>query len=194
MPPHMRNKQTAAPQPNIAQSERRVPRRSNEKPPWQIQKELEDLDKEKKLTDKNIEDTEANFPVLGNKIVPNFSSIWSGGRKFSELAAEWKTADEDEKERAEYEKNCKNDDVFHLPKFNTTRRFGEPEDEFCEDDEIPNADPPEEEWKVVYNRKFRKPKKIVDFDEDDINEGEKEDDTVWAGQEEHETCWDERKR
>ena len=172
----------------------RRPRRQYEKPLWQIEKEKEqqELEEKKKEAERGLEDTVENFPTLG-KTTPATSTIWSGSRKFSELASDWKIADEKRKEDEERLKASGQDernDVFQLPRFRNVHRFSEPEDEYYEE---PPEVPSEEKWTVVDHRKYRKPKKEIDFNEDDFDDCQDEDGTVWNAQEEHETCWDEQR-
>jgi len=212
VPPHLRNKQITTEQSinverkNPFQKERRVSRRPHEKPFWMIEKEREqlELEEKKKAAERGLEDTLDNFPMLGG--IPNTtnsgtSNIWSGSRKFSELASEWKSSDEQRKEDEERDKNHANDnnhdDVFQLPRFRNIHRFGEPEDEYCDDteDQPPSQVKPEDEWKVVDNRRYRKPKPAFDFSDESLDDYHEhvEDGTVWGAPEEHETCWDERR-
>ena len=212
VPPHMRTKQDTPAQPittdrrNPFQKERRAPRRPHEKPFWQIEEERAKLALEEKNKDaeRGLEKTEENFPSLGgNKPIVQSGSIWAGSQKFSELAAEWKSTDEQRKEEEDRQNNptgnkTSYDEVFQLPRFRNVRRFIEPENDYCEEIDLPTVDPipEEEEWTVVDNRKYRKPKPEFDFSEeglDNYDENE-EDGTVWGAAEEHETCWDDRKR
>lgn len=190
---------------NPFQKERRAPRRPHEKPFWQIEEEKAKLalEEKKKEAERGLEDTMENFPTLGGNTAVQSGSIWSGSRKFSELASEWKSTDDQQKEEEEKQKNSTGtttsyDEVFQLPRFRNIRRFVEPEDEYCDEVNIPPVDtiPEEEEWTLVDNRKYRKPKPEFDFSEeglDNYDENE-EDGTVWGAAEEHETCWDDRRR
>jgi hypothetical protein len=190
---------------NPFQKERRAPRRPHEKPFWQIEEEKAKLalEEKKKEAERGLEDTVENFPTLGGNTAVQSGSIWSGSRKFSELASEWKSTDDQQKEEEERQKNSTEtttsyDEVFQLPRFRNIRRFVEPEDEYCDEVNIPPVDtiPEEEEWTLVDNRKYRKPKPEFDFSEeglDNYDENE-EDGTVWGAAEEHETCWDDRRR
>jgi hypothetical protein len=209
IPPHLRNKQVTNEQSpsnehkNPFQRERRAPRRPYEKPFWQIEQERAqlELEEKKKAAERGLEDTEENFPVLGGRQITSSGSVWTGARKFSELASDWKSADDQRKEEEEREKNASNttysDNIFPLPRFHNMHRFGEPEDEYCEDDDYVTEQqtPSEEKWTVVDNRKYRKPKPKFDLDEEDVKASHEneEDATVWGAPEEHETCWDERR-
>lgn len=209
VPPHLRNKQDTNEQPTINerrspfQRERRPNHRPYEKPFWQIEQEKAklELEEKKKAAERGLEDTIENFPTLGNTSMTSSSSIWSGGRKFSELASDWKMADDQRKEEEERQKTASTtvytDGVFPLPRFHNMGRFGEPEDEYYEENDsmAHQQAPSEEKWTLVDNRKYRKPKPEFDFSEEDVNafREDEEDGTVWGGQEEHETCWDERR-
>jgi hypothetical protein len=191
---------------NPFQRERRAPRRPYEKPQWQIEEEKAklELDEKTKATERGLENTIENFPTLGGNPVVTPPSIWSSGRKFSELASEWKATDEQNKEDDERQKNreieTKRDDMFQLPRFRNVRRFAEPEDEYYDEEEnVPqekkeDAEEEGEEWTVVDNTRYRKPKPEFDFGDDELdNYNETEGDgTVWGASEAHETCWDDR--
>jgi hypothetical protein len=92
--------------------------------------------------------------------------------------------------------------MFQLPRFRNVRRFAEPEDEYYDEAEhnpeekVDKEEEEEgEEWTLVDNFKYRKPKPELDFSDDELgNYGEpNEDGTVWGAPEEHETCWDDRR-
>jgi hypothetical protein len=207
VPPHLRNKQVTINQPtedqidarNTFHRERRHNRPSYQKPYWQIQKEQEELilEENKRQQERGLEDTEDNFPALGGRAVANSASVWTGTRTFSRLAAEWREDEVKRKEEDERQKNLSAYTEFMLPRFRNIHRFGEPEDEFY-NQEIPEqqalSEPAKNEWKVVDRRKYRKPKPEFDFNEEDVppSHENEEDGTVWGGAEEHETCWDER--
>lgn len=213
VPPHLRNKQVTTEQPTTEQSttmerknpfqkERRAPRRPHEKPFWQIEQEKAklELEEKKKAEERGLEDTVENFPTLGGNTVTAPSSMWSATRKFSELASDWKSTDDQRKEEEERRKNrtedTRHEHTFQLPRFRSMRRFSEPEDEYYEEGDLRTEQPiPEEEkWTLVDNRKYRKPKAEFDFSEDGFDDREDEEDgTVWGAPEEHETCWDDRR-
>lgn len=132
----------------------------------------------------DMENTEENFPVLVGQSSPR---VWSG-KKFTDLAAEWKEADEIEKQ-LNTEKETSEDYNFILPKFRTIHRFAEPEDDAPVEKVV-------DEWEVVQ----RKPRKVKrDLTEAELEakyavpEDEENTDTVWGGPEEHQTCWNERR-
>ena len=205
----MRNKQTTSEQSpsnehkSPFQRERRAPRRPYEKPYWQIEQEKVqlELEEKKKAAERGLEDTEENFPTLGGRAIMSSGGVWSGPRKFSELASDWKSADDQRKEEDERRKNDYSntgvDGNFPLPRFHTVHRFSEPEDEYYDHDDYVTEQPTpsEEKWTVVDNRKYRKPKPKFNLDEEDMNASHEneEDGTVWGAPEEHETCWDERR-
>jgi hypothetical protein len=185
--PHLRDN-------TMPRSEQRRTRPSNQKTYWDRQREIEQKtkDEEEKLVEKkrieSLEMTEENFPALGNSSTK--TTGW-GGRKFSELASEWK--EEDDKLIETETMNSVREDTredFVLPRFMTTRRFEEPEDVA---EEPKPASPVDDEWTVVSHRKVRKPKPIIDDEFDQRDEVNENGDTVWDAPEEHETCWDERR-
>ena len=197
VPPHLRNKQqaTETTMQDPVKKERRPPRRTYEKSQWEIQKEQAERDEEEKRK-RALDNTDDNFPVLGRAVT---STTWNNGRKFSELAANWwEKEEEDKRKREEHEKEFGQRAVagpsvtFSLPMFRPTRRFSERDEEYRSEDEKP-AVKTDDGWTVVDNTKYRKPKIKRDSDDEDGNEQKKEDDSVWAGPEEHETCWDDRR-
>lgn len=145
-----------------------------------------------------LENTEENFPVLGNT-VPTSSATWNtSGRKFSELALDWDKKDDDaRKKREDHEKEfgTKGSSTIALPMFRPSRRFSRTEEEQPNKDEVSKPDDEDAGWTVVDNTKYRKPKIVREHnsDDDSTDEPKDEDDTVWAGPEEHETCWDDRR-
>jgi hypothetical protein len=193
VPPHIRNKSTSVEAPterkNPFHRDRRSRDRGHHKPQWEIEKEKQAADAADKIKEqeRGMEHTEANFPVLGSS-VSNFRA-WSG-RKFTEMASDWKETDDREKEILE-EKPA-DDYTFVLPKFRSIRRFAEPEEEAEESHDKPADD----EWQVV-QRKQRKAKRDLTEEEMDAKFGLLDEnvteDTVWGVPEEHQTCWDERR-
>lgn len=203
VPPHLRNKQqsndTNMP-PTPFKKERRQPRRTHEKAPWELQKEQAERDAEekRKIAQRALENTEENFPVLGNAITATSSTWNTSGRKFSELAADWEVDDDARKKREDHEKEFGRKGiaaVISLPMFRPIKRFSEVEDESPKEDEVEKPVDEDAGWTVVDNTKYRKPKPKREHDSEDesTNEPKDEDDTVWAGPEEHETCWDDRR-
>ena len=166
------------------------PRGRYQKPQWEVEKEKQAADALEKLKEeeRGLEHTEKNFPVLGVSVAN--PRTW-GGRKFTEMASEWKDNDEREKQTSE-EKATSEEYNFVLPKFRTVRRFAEPEEELDE----PEDKPAEEEWELV-QRKVRKVRRDLTEEELEAKYAPRDDDengdTVWAGTEEHQTCWDERR-
>ena len=192
-PPHLRNP--------MAEQPPRMPQRSSynknfkprQKSFWDQQreeaakqKEQEDKQKEENRL-RGLEMNEENFPTLGN---PNTSSYGWNGRKFSELATEWKEEDDRLKDYQLNSKNTEDSDIFVLPKFTNIHRFEEPEDTQEETKLVPQV---EDEWTVVKSRKNRKSKTPNNTEESNNFDEIENDDTVWAEErQEHETCWDER--
>jgi hypothetical protein len=197
VPPHLRNKQQST-ETNMQEpfkKDRRPHRRTYEIQKEQVQREA---DEKRKIAKNALEKTEENFPVLVNS---STSTTWNNGRKFSELAANWLEKEEEEKrKREEDEKDfgprgaMRPSSTFSLPMFRPTRRFSEREEYRCEEEKpAPKPVGEDDGWTVVDNTKYRKPKPKCDSDDDGVNEQKKEEDTVWSGPEEHETCWDDRR-
>jgi len=189
----MRNNQSMETK-NAFSRPQRQPKRPQQKPRWQIEEEMKQAEEEekRKQAERGLERTEENFPALGNAGAKPVT--WSG-RKFTEMAAEWKEETDREKEARELEEKRTDDSEFVLPRFRNMRRFAEPEERL---DEIVEEKPVDEEgeWETV-NRKVRKEKRELTFEELEEKYGGEcdaaEDGTVWGGTEEHQTCWDERK-
>ena len=174
--------------------DRRPPRRTYEKSQWEIQKE----EAEREAAEKNktaLENTDANFPVLGRATT---ATTWNSGLNFSKLAADWEKNDDERKKREEQEKEfgqravAATSTTFSLPMFRPTRRFSEP-DERSSSEEERSAPKEDDGWTVVDSTKYRKPKTKRESDDEGVNDKKEEDDTVWGGPEEHETCWDDRR-
>lgn len=166
-------------------------RRPYFKPQWEIDEERKkaEVEEERKQAERRLERTEENFPALVSGPVKQVT--WSG-RKFNELAAEWKEETDKEKEVIEAQKT--EEPAFVLPRFRSIRRFAEPEDIF--EPPMVKAVDPEGEWETV-ERKTRKEKRELTFEELEAKYGgehsDEEDGTVWGAPEEHQTCWDERR-
>ena len=166
-------------------------------PQWKIDEQAK-LAKHKEMEvelQKGLEKTDSNFPVLGS--LPTNLRVWSGGKKFSDLAKEWDTDSqqkaENEKKMAEFEKSTNVINHFVLPKFNNTRRFVETSDfvEPEETTEFPTL--PDSVWTVVdrYKNKRRKEKNMEEIANRPPTP--EEDGTVWPEKDSNETCWDERR-
>lgn len=195
IPPSLRNKNSDVPDMEPEKKSKYYRKRNNyTKPQWEVEKdaaEKAEKDKRDAAEKSALENTEENFPSLSRGAPKSVS--W-GGRKFSELATEWKSkADEDATIKQVVEKDAPVDGII-LPKFNNVHRFHEPEEKavYKQSVEEKNSD---DEWKTI-RRKVYVPKK--NSVEDEIREEEEKlesDDTVWATEdkEEHETCWDERR-
>jgi hypothetical protein len=195
VPPHLRNKQqsTETTMQEPVKKERRPPRRTYEKSQWEIQKEQAEREAEEKRK-RALDNTDDNFPSLGRAVT---STTWNSHRTFSQLASDWEKNDDERKKREEQEKEFGQRAVaapsptFVLPMFRPTRRFSEPE-QYRSDEEKP-APKEDDGWTVVDNTKYRKPKTKRESDDEGVNEQKKEEDSVWAGPEEHETCWDDHR-
>jgi hypothetical protein len=153
-------------------------------------KQAEEEEK-RKQAERGLERTEENFPALGNAGAKQMT--W-GGRKFTDLAAEWKEETDREKEAKTVEEKRTDDSEFVLPRFHNIRRFAEPEEEIAAVSEKPVD--PDGEWEIVLP-KVRKEKRELTFEELEAKYGgepdAEEDGTVWGAPEEHQTCWDERR-
>jgi hypothetical protein len=181
IPPALRNKQ---PEPAMEKPQQRIPERIPErrrnrnyqKPQWEIQEEEDKkkAEEKKRAEERGLEKTEENFPSLGGS-APRVNT-WGGGRKFTELASEWKEeADRNVEIKEEEEK-------FVLPRFRNVHRFIEPED----DKPLPSQTKDDNDGWTTVERKIKKNgfKSIFDDDGNLI-----EEDTVWGGEEQEETCW-----
>ena len=197
VPPHVRNPQS---NPNPFKKERHPPRRTYEKSSWDLQREQAEYQAEEKRKNarRGLEKTEENFPVLGNGSCVA-SARWNiTDRKFSQLVSEWKNDDDERKEQEEKQKDTvrKEKDVLVLPVFRNTKRFSDLDEKSPKEDEHEKPTPTvDDDWTNVDSRKYRKPKPERTSEDESMNEpkDDAEDDTVWATQEEHETCWDDRR-
>jgi hypothetical protein len=166
---------------------------NNSKPQWEQDKEAaEKAEREKKEADEKaaLENTEENFPSLSRPVQKTNS--WGGGRKFSELAVEWKAKAEDETVTKNVTDKDTSADGLVLPKFNNIHRFHEPEQE----KQVPVQDTDTDtEWKTVRRKAYIPKKKTIEEEIKEEEEKLESDDTVWDTEEkeEHETCWDERR-
>lgn len=185
------------------------------KPRWEVEKEEAERARLEQLK-RNMENTEENFPelVFVDSVAPKVSSVWKG-RKFSELAADWKNTDEQKKEEEERRKqevtNRTEDGVFLLPRFTPSNRFveqdekPEPETEkkevVEEDDESGwvTVDRNAEKQARMARKVRRKEEKLRRMDEGEEpsssdSEEDEQDDSCWNDKPpEHETCWDDRR-
>ena len=169
--------------------------RKYEKPQWEVEKER--LEQEKLERDaRNMENTTENFPTLGKAV--SRSVAW-GGRKFTELASEWKAEDDDRKIIAESIKTPEDAtpsvEGFVMPKFNLNKHYAEEEEEKTApaDDQTTQK---EDEWtKVDHGAKARARliRKQQRLDEkmrrmDDGEESESEHDDA-DGEQQDDSCW-----
>lgn len=117
-----------------------------------------------------------NFPPLGNSV----AKTWTG-RKFSELAQEWKAAKEESDFIDKVKKAEDETPAFVLPKFRNVKHYVEREKE------VENK--PTDGWTTVNSRRIRR-EKVVNLDE---KYPEPPDESVWSNDKgDHETCWDDR--
>ena len=124
-------------------------RRNYEKPQWEVEKER--LEQEKAEKDaRNMEQTEENFPSLVTTR-PTMTT-WSG-RKFSELASEWK-ADADERKVLQDSNKTSGGSTSHatdgfvMPTFKLSHHYVESEETAVSNDEhIVKKE--EDEWVTV---------------------------------------------
>jgi hypothetical protein len=190
VPPHNRNKSTTE-EPTMERKnpfQRRPQRREYRKPLWEVEKEQEAATAAEKIKEqeRGLENTEENFPVLGTGVSNH--RTWDG-RKFNELALDWKETEDREKDIREEAPTEEYN--FILPKFRNLHRFAEPEEE----KEV-REEKPSDEWELV-QRKQRKVRRDLTEEELEVKYGIPEDheptETVWGATEEHQTCWDERR-
>lgn len=171
IPPNMRNKR-------------------NYKSPAEIRREKEKQEAEE---NKKLAVTEDNFPSLTKTVTAK--PTW-GGKKFSELATEWK--DSDDLNAAMREEDAAHVsgryDTFVLPRFNPIRYYVDEPPPVYEEPEDTSAPLDDDGWvRVEKKLKVKREKSFEELEEEYNNEGE-QDDTVWNdGPEEHETCWDSHK-
>lgn len=170
-----------------------------EKPQWEVEKERMEEERQKAL-----ENTEENFPSLGRNISAK-PNTWLG-RRFTELAADWKAEDDDRKAAEDIQNTQGRDvrpDTFVMPQFTLRHHYVEPEDEEYEEEEEISApqpiQPPNEEedgWVTVDSgakkraRMIRKQRRYEDRmrrlddgeeiePEHDENDEQPQDDTCW---------------
>jgi len=199
----------------MSSNNRRNNYRNYNRPRWEVEKQEAEKARLEQMK-RNMENTEENFPGLG-RVTTKPPTVW-GGRKFSELATDWKK-DEDakieEEERRKQKTNVTEDGVFLLPRFNPTHRFVEQEADAqpAETTEVKPAvdnDDDETGW-VTIDRNAEKQARIarkvrrmeerlqqMDNGEESSSsdeDAEEQDNTCWDDQPpEHETCWDDQRR
>ena len=196
---------------------RRMNRHKYVKPQWEVDAEEDEKRKTEEIARK-MENTEENFPTLGNTVSKTVK--WGGtARGFAELAAEWK-ADDDARKAVEEEqramsgaKRVDESVGMALPRFNPTRRFIE------QDEQAPSTNKPttpvdddDSGWVTVDSRDkhdsrrarqiARKEAELRRLDEmgDNIPDhsssdesGEEGGETCWNdAPQAHETCWEGR--
>lgn len=165
-----------------------------EKPAWEVEKERAERER-REAQQRNMQQTEDNFPVLGRTITK--TTTW-GGRKFNELAAEWKDIEDKEKAAKEGEVPVADtsSDAFVLPVFRPSRMYVEEEEETPVPDNTQEEVKSEEDGWVTVDRSLKKmmrtARKEARINErlrrlDDGEELEDEGDDDAENQEE--TCW-----
>jgi hypothetical protein len=149
-----------------------------------------------------IVNNDDNFPKLGKAVAKK--TAWSG-KKFTELATDWKEEDEEKKLLSMMSSSKEEISIgFVMPQFNPTRRF-------VDEEEVPQvaSSPVQSEddsgWTTVdrTNRRLvqtvhrlrRKDEYLerLDNGEEPVGKDDNNDDTAWGDQlESHETYWDQR--
>lgn len=113
-----------------------------EKPQWEIEKERAERERQEAI-ERGLKNTEENFPALGSGAPKQ--TAW-GGRKFNELAAEWKQHDDERKIEEEY---TKKDDTFTLPVFQPRHYFVEEDEDMSSQPPPRIAEPEDNGWTTV---------------------------------------------
>lgn len=167
-------------------------RRNYQKQQWEIEKENMERERREAI-ERGLERTEENFPSLGNSIAKPVA--W-GGRKFSELASEWKAQDDRKKEVEEtgYEHTYRGDE-FVMPQFAPIQNFVEPEEDDEESPPAPLSTTEETDWVTVDHgakQRARRSRKNARIEERlrRYDEGEEPEPMGDNLDEEDDTCWD----
>lgn len=135
---------------------------------------------------------ESAFPALG-KTVQTTKPAW--GKKFSELASEWKEKEEEEKVLEPIKKEEKE---ISLPRFNPVHTFVEkdetPQSEVEDTSDWTTVDRTAKKLAQLARKQKREDERLKRLDDGEEFESEhSEDETCWNdGPAAHETCWDER--
>lgn len=178
--------------------------RKHYKPHWEVEKEAQDrlAEEMRKEQERGLANTEENFPSLGTKTVA--ARQW-GGRKFNDLAQEWKSTEDEKKEMQELKKEAPVTEFgFILPKFNNVHHYHEKEDD--EEDDAPAEQ--QDEWVTVdrnakrvaqMERRIKRKEEYLrrldeggDLEPADGSDGQ--DETCWNdAPAEHETCWEDKR-
>jgi hypothetical protein len=120
---------------------------------------------------------------------------WTG-KKFSELATEWKDSDDMNAIMQENTLGERRHETLILPRFNNIRHYVDDPPPAYEDhyEESPSGPVEDDGWvRVEKKARVKREKSFEELEEEYNNEGE-QDETVWNdGPEEHETCWDSHK-
>lgn len=195
VPPHLRNKQQSSepeqpqkPRNHSFNNNRSFNNRKNQE---RIEQEQKELEKKKQL-----ENTDENFPSLGNVSVK--PKTWNGQRTFANLANEWKELTEEEKEQEQIKKEQqqKFNNVKVIPS-SFHRRVYETPVSYQEVQEYPTSS--NDEWKTV-DKKVRvvHEKTIAEMEQEDLQKEialAEDNFTIWDTHNQpaqHETYWDER--
>ena len=172
--------------------------RNYEKPQWEVEKERIERER-REAQERGMKDTEENFPRLGGGTAKPVN--WSG-RKFTELATEWKSEEELRKAAEEAEKKgteTPKTERFILPTFNPSRHYVETDDgEMTPLPDMPAQKMENEDdgWTTVDHaakfaaRRARKQKRLEEklkrYDEgeepepaEDVDNQEEQDDSCW---------------
>lgn len=135
---------------------------------------------------------ESAFPSLG-KTVQATKPAW--GKKFSELASEWKDKEEEEKILEPIKKEEKE---ISLPRFNPAHKFVEkdetPQPEVEDTSDWTTVDRSVKKLSQLARKQKRQDDKLKRLDDgEEFHSENSEDDTCWNdGPAAHETCWDDR--
>lgn len=170
--------------------------RNYEKPQWEVEKERIEREKQE-AQERGMRPTEENFPKLGNGVAKPVN--W-GGRKFTELATEWKAEEDQRKEAEEAEKKgveTPKNEKFVLPTFNPSRHYVETEEEETAPvQETPQVQEEDEDsgWTTIDHsakftaRRARKQKRLEEKLKR-YDEGEEPEPEEKGEEEQDDSCW-----
>lgn len=177
--------------------------RKHYKPHWEVEKEAQDrlAEEMRKEQERGLENTEENFPALGTS--STVARRW-GGRKFNDLAQQWKVDEDEKREMQELKKEAPVTEFgFVLPKFNNVHHFHEKEDaqeKKCiqTDHEWVTVDRNSKRVAQMERRIKRKEEYLRRLDEggdvEPADGSDGQDETCWNdGPAEHETCWEDKR-
>lgn len=170
-----------------------------EKPAWEIEKERAEKERQEEI-ERGLQPTEENFPALGTASAK--PKTW-GGRKFTELASEWRKETEDKKAANESGVSTeKSADVFVMPMFRPSRVYVEEEDNYQTEKVTPepvvvNSD--ETEWITVdhtakkqarlIRKQARMEERLRRMDNGEDVEPEVEEENKEDQEEQDDSCW-----